>query len=109
MRSMTVDNDGNSLIVLFLDQSIGDEIRIMEIGDELMKMASEMPTDQSLVLDFQNVEYVSSAMVGQIVQLRNATNRDGVELTLRHVSETIKVILRTMHLDKVFRIETSDE
>jgi anti-anti-sigma factor len=108
MRSMTVDKEGDSLVVVFLDRNISDEVRIMEIGDELTEIASKMPVSQVLILDFQNVEYFSSAMVGQIVLLRNATERDGVELRLRNVSSTIQAILRTMHLDKVFRVENPD-
>ena len=109
MRSMTVEKDGDSLAVLFLDRNISDEVRIMEIGDDLTDVASKIPAGQELVLDFQNVEYLSSAMVGQIVQLRNATERDGVELRVRHVSPTIQAIFKAMHLDNVFRVDNSDE
>lgn len=105
MRSMTIDQDGDSLVAVFLDQNISDEMRIMEIGDELVEMASKLPAGNSLVLDLKNVEYCSSAMVGQLVLLRNATERDGVKLVLRNASPTVVTILRTMHLDKVFRLE----
>jgi len=108
MRSMTVDKDGDSLVVVFSDRNISDEVRIMEIGDDLTAIASKMATGQVLVLDFQNVEYFSSAMVGQIVQLRNATEKNGVEIRLRNVSPTILAILQVMHLDKVFRFEHLD-
>ncbi|HUG71148.1 MAG TPA: STAS domain-containing protein [Pirellulaceae bacterium] len=108
MRSMTVDKDGDSLAVVFLDRNISDELRIMEIGDELTEIASKIPASQFLILDFKNVEYFSSAMVGQLVLLRNATERDGVELRLRNVSSTSQAILRTMHLDKVFLLESPD-
>ncbi len=105
MRSMTIDQDGDSLVAVFLDQSISDEMRIMEIGDELMEAASKLPNGESLVLDFKEVEYCSSAMIGQLVLLQKGTQRDGVALVLRNVSATIITILRTMHLDKVFHVE----
>ncbi len=79
----------------------------MEIGDGLVAAASNLPKGHSLVLDFKEVEYCSSAMVGQLVLLRKATERDGVRLVLRNVSETVMSILETMHLDKVFQIEGS--
>ena len=108
MRSMTVEKEGDSVVVVFLDRNISDEMRIMEIGDELTEIASNMPAEQAFILDLQKVEYCSSAMVGQLVLLRNATERDGVELRLRNVSATIQAILRTMRLDKVFRLEKLD-
>ena len=108
MRSMAVEKDGDSLVVVFSDRNISDEVRIMEIGDDLTATASKLTTGQVLILDFRNVEYFSSAMVGQIVQLRNTTERLGVETRLRNVSPTIQTILQVMHLDKVFPIEKFD-
>lgn len=108
MRSMTVEQDGDSLIVVFLDRNISDEVRIMEIGDDLTGIASKMATGQAIVLDFQNVEYISSAMVGQLVQFRKTTEPNGVETRLRNISPTIQEILHVMHLDKVFRVENLD-
>ena len=108
MHSMRVDKDGDSLAVVFLDRKISDEVRIMEIGDELSEIASKIPAGKTLILDLNNVEYFSSAMVGQIVHLRKSTEKNGVELRLRNVSPTIQDILRVMHLDKVFRIENSN-
>lgn len=108
MRSMMIETEGDATIALFLDCSISDEVRIMEIGDELTEIASKLTNEQSLVLDFHKVEYCSSAMVGQLVLLRNATERDGVQLKLRNLSSTIQAILKTMHLEKVFRIESPD-
>ncbi|MCA9122061.1 MAG: STAS domain-containing protein [Planctomycetaceae bacterium] len=108
MRSMTIENEGDSVVAMFLERSISDEVRIMEIGDELTEMASKMSAEQKLILDFQKVEYCSSAMIGQLVLLRNATERDGVNLRLRNVSPTIQTIFQTMRLDKVFRFDKPD-
>ena len=108
MRSMAIEKDDDSLIVVFVDRNISEEVRIMEIGDELKEIASKIPAGKAFVLDLHNVEYCSSAMVGEIVQLRKATEKNGVELKLRHVSPTIQDILRVMHLDTVFQIESAD-
>ena len=108
MRSMTIDKDADSLIVVFLDRNISEEVRIMEIGDELTEIASKLPDGKALVLDLQNVEYCSSAMVCELVQLHKSTQKNGVELKLRHVSPTIQDILRVMRLDTVFQIESSN-
>ena len=105
MRSMTVEQQGDSLAVVFLDRNISDEVRIMEIGDDLTGIASKMAAGQVIILDFQNVEYISSAMVGQLVQFRKTTGPHGVETKLRNISPTIQEILKVMHLDKVFKVE----
>ena len=108
MRSMTVEKEGDSLAVIFLDSSISEEVRIMEIGDDLTEIASRIPAGQALTLSFQNVEYFSSAMVYQLIRLRSTIKKCGVEMRLRHLSPTIQAILRAMHLENVFRIENSN-
>lgn len=108
MRSMKIDQEGESTVVVFIDRHLSDEVRIMEIGDELTELASKLAAEQTFVLDFQNVDYCSSAMVGQLVLLRNATERDGVSLRLRNISDTIRTILKTMRLDKVFKLDSPD-
>lgn len=105
---MTVNKDDNSIAVIFWDRNISDEVRIMEIGDGLTKIAREMTAGQELVLDFKNVEYFSSAMVGQIVQIRSGTEKNGVELRLRNVSPTIQAILQALHLDKIFQVDNPE-
>jgi len=105
---MTVDKSDDTLAVVFLDRNISEELRIMEIGNELTEIASKIPAGKAFVLDLHNVEYCSSAMVGQFVQLYKSTNKNGVELRLRNVSPTVRDILRVMHLDTVLRIESSN-
>ncbi|MDA1052737.1 MAG: STAS domain-containing protein [Planctomycetota bacterium] len=108
MRSMTIDKDGDSIVVVFLDGRISDEVRIMEIGDDLTKIASKIAAGQALILDFQNVEYFSSAMVGQIAQIRKTTEKNGAEMRLRNISPLIQAILQAMHLDGIFHVENPD-
>ena len=106
MHSLTVDKHDDTLAVVVLDRNISEEVRIMEIGDELTEIASKIPAGKALVLDLQDVDYCSSAMICQLVQLHKSTAKNGVELKLRHVSQTIRDILRIMRLDTVFRIES---
>lgn len=108
MHPMTVDKKDDTLTVVVLDRNISEELRMMEIGDELMEIASKIPAGTAFVLDLRNVDYCASAMISQLVQLFKATEKNGVELRLRHVSPTIQEILRVMSLDRVFRIEKSD-
>ena len=106
MHSMTDDKDDDTLAVVLLDRNISEEVRIMEIGDELTEIASKIPAGKAFVLDLQEVKYCSSAMINQLVQLHKSTEKIGVELKLRHVSPTIQDVLRVMRLDTVFRIES---
>ena len=106
MRSMKVCQNHDSTAVLFLDRDISNEARIMEIGDELNRIASNVPPGGELVLDFQNLAFFTTAMIGQLVQLRKAVQKNGAKLTLRNVSATIQDVFRVMRLEQVFHVES---
>lgn len=105
MSAVRVEETDDAFVISFSDSRIADETRIMDIGDELQEIARTIPDGRKMVLDFQGVEYCSSAMVGQLVQLQKATKQHSVDLRLHHVAAVIHEILQIMHLDKVFRIE----
>ncbi len=60
------------------------------------------PTIEALALNMAQLEYISSAGLRQIV---TAYKRMNGALTLRHVSDEIRNVLRMTGLDKRLRIE----
>ena len=60
------------------------------------------PTVEALVLDMSRLEYISSAGLRQVV---TAYKRMNGALTLRHVSDEIRDVLRLTGLEKRLRIE----
>ena len=105
MHTILEEND-EGLVVCFQAGRIADEATIMEIGDELDASVGKVPAGKKLRLDFRNVEYISSAMVGQLVALRKATHNRAVDLWLCNLSPIVADVLEVMNLLKVFQIET---
>ena len=62
-----------------------------------------------LILDFQNVEYPSSAFLGKLVMFVRKVQADGREVVLGNISESVHQVLRVTGLDRILSIERSSE
>jgi anti-sigma B factor antagonist len=58
-----------------------------------------------LVIDFSDVEYISSAALVNLIQLKNELGRVGGRLGLRHVRPELVELLRITRLDQVLELE----
>jgi anti-anti-sigma factor len=71
------------------------------IRDQLLALADE-PGESELILDFGNVEYVSSKVLGPLVRLRQRLLAKGRSMTVGNLSPQIYELFAVMRLDKVF-------
>lgn len=91
------------LVVRFVDIELSDELRIREIGGELVALASQ-PGVQELLLDFEGVAFMSSAMLGQLATLSKRCLAQHVSLKMCNVAEAIRDVLRIVRLDTLAEI-----
>ncbi|MDP6890358.1 MAG: STAS domain-containing protein [Phycisphaerales bacterium] len=95
--------DGYSVVRL-LDAHILDEMAIRSLGEELDGVVADALSLQ-FILDFSQVEHLSSSALGMLITLNSRLqDRDG-GLCLAHVNETIGEVFRITRLDRVLRIE----
>lgn len=62
-------------------------------------------TNDDTVIDFGELEYISSAGLGQIVALHQKLSKAGKILVLKGMLPHVKYIFHLARLDKVLRIE----
>ena len=62
-RRLEVQERGEVTIIRFVDRKILDESNIQELGQELFQLVEE-ENRKNLLLDFTNVEFLSSAALG---------------------------------------------
>jgi anti-anti-sigma factor len=96
------------LIVKFVDAELSDEMRIREVGDELVAYLGDS-TLRQMLLDFDGVSFMSSAMLGQIAMLTKRCMTGQVSLKLCHVAETVREVLRIVRLDTLATIVPDEE
>lgn len=104
--TITEEREG-VLIVKFVDAELSDEMRIREVGDELVSYISDTGVTQ-LLLDFDGVSFMCSAMLGQIAMLTKRCTTGHVSLKLCHVAEAVREVLRIVRLDTLATIVTDE-
>lgn len=108
MNTLKTQIEGTILIVRFQDVSIIDESRIEAVGNELQVLINKSD-QQKVVLSFENVEFMSSAMIGKLVHFSNMCKTEKVALRICDINPNVKKVFDLMRLDKIFAIDKDVE
>jgi anti-sigma B factor antagonist len=106
LRSQEVED---VLVVYFTDAKILDEARIAQIGQELMSAAVSAGQKKKLLVNFQGVQFMSSAMIGKLVLLNKKCKTDEVALKMCTISANVLEVFKITKLNKVFDIHDTEE
>jgi len=109
MSSLKSQEIEDVLVVYFTDAKILDEARIAQIGKELMEMATSASQNKKMVLNFQGVQFMSSAMIGKLVLLNKKCKQDAVDLRLCQISPNVLEVFKITRLNKVFEIYAEED
>ncbi len=104
---MTQPN-GEVTVVSFTDSKILDEYKINQLNDELQKVA-EKNAGGKLLLNFGDVHFMSSAVLGKLVMINKKCKADKTDLRLCNISAEIMKVFQITKLNKVFDIYDSEE
>ena len=100
--------DGVS-VVEFADRKILEELSIQEIGEELRQLV-ESEAGIKLLLNFKNVDHLSSAALGMLITLNKKIKEHNGELKLSDINRQIFEVFKITRLNRVFDIhETSQQ
>lgn len=95
------------LTVVFDDARILDETKLEEVGKELLEMLNKT-TEERVILDFRNVKFMSSSMLGKLVQTHKKCAEFKVKLKLCSIDPEIRQVFKITKLDKLFEIEKDE-
>ena len=93
-------------VVEFADRKILDELSIAEIGDELNTLVDKAK-EAKFLLDFKNVEHLSSAALGMLIKLNTKVTDKGGELKLAEISPQIYEVFKITQLNQIFQIHAT--
>lgn len=94
-------------IAYFQDTRIIDESRIEALGKELGDLANN-PASKKVVLNFQNVGFMSSAMLGKLILFGKKCKEADLDLRLCGINDNIEKVFKLMKLEKVFQIDKDE-
>src|SRR5262245_7071100 len=107
-RRLELQDVGEITVVNFTDQKILDENTIHIIGEQLFSLVDELGRVK-LVLNFSNVEYLSSAALGKLVTLNKKVNGAGGRLVLCNIDPSIYVVFEMTKLNKILNIQKEEQ
>ena len=109
MAMLEIRDREDVVVVSFTHAKILDERVIHQIGQEFGKLTTEAAADRKLLLNFANVEFMASAMLGQIIRLSKQCKQDKVRLKLCNISPNIMEVFVITNLTKILEIHKTEE
>ncbi len=105
---ISVDYTDKAVIIKFADEKILEDKDIAAVQEAIMSVV-EQTQRINLVLDFSNVKFLSSAVLGLLIRVsKKVYERDG-QLRLCNINPKIYEIFKITRLTKVFDIYPSTE
>ena len=103
---LTVSNRDGICFVEFNDRKILEELAINQIGQELANLVDEHKPI-NLLLNFKNVEHLSSAALGMLITVNKRVSEQKGRLKLSDIKPQIFEVFKITSLHKVFDIHDS--
>ena len=107
-RRLEVEDVGDVTVVNFTDRKILDEQNIQLIGEQLFSLVDESGR-KKILLNFGNVEYLSSAALGKLITLNKKLQAAGGRLILCNIDPQIYEVFEITKLNKLFNIHKEEQ
>jgi anti-sigma B factor antagonist len=107
-RRLEVEDVGEVTVVNFTDRKILDETSIQVIGDQLFSLVDESGR-RKILLNFGNVEFLSSAALGKLITLNKKLQSAGGRLILCNIDPQIYEVFEITKLNKLFIIHKEEQ
>jgi anti-sigma B factor antagonist len=92
-------------VIRFTDRQLFDERTVREVVDQIL---AALPNDGGpirLILDFTDINLVSSTLLSKLILLQRRVATSGGKLRLCELSPIIQQVFRTANLDRLFSID----
>jgi len=102
-KRLDIEEIGDITIAKFIDKKILDENNIQVIGNQLFGLVDEEHRTK-IVLDFSNVEYLSSAALGKLITMEKKVKVAKGKLRLCCIRPEIYEVFAITKLNRLFKI-----
>jgi anti-sigma B factor antagonist len=96
------------IVVSFTDTKLVTEDQILEVGEQLYEIA-ENAAKKKILLNFGNVQYCSSTVLGKLVAFKRKVDAVKGKLKLCCIHPDLLVPFKLTGLDKVFEIHPEEQ
>ncbi len=102
-QRLEISEGGGVTVVRFRDRHIADMLEIEQVGQELHRLWEE-GKQKRFVLDFSDVDYLSSALIGKLISLNAHVQARGGSVKLCSIRPEIMDVFHACKLDRIFSI-----
>lgn len=103
MSTLPTVNQEGVLVVYIRDVRLTDIARIEAVSAELNGLLNHAP-ENKMLLNFRNVKFMGSAMIGKLVQLNKACRNSDMKLAFCELNENLLEAFSIMNLAKLIKI-----
>jgi len=101
--AIIIQRRGDVQIVEFITPNILDQLLIERIKEELVGVVEQSGLPR-IIISFDNVKHVSSAMLGTLMAINKRTREAHGELRLAGINKQLMEVFKLTRLDKVLKI-----
>ena len=106
IEKKTVDD---VLVLSFTSSKLRDEQDILQVAREFSATVLEVEEEQKVILSFQGVAFMSSAMLGKLVTFKKQCKNKAIQLKVCSITPSIMEVFKITKLNKVFDILKDEE
>ena len=107
-QRIETSNIRNITVVTFIERKILEAAHILELGEELLQLV-EKDGNKDLLLDFVNVEFLSSAALNKLIILDKKIKARSGQLKLCNMMPEIREVFVITRLNQLFDIVDTRE
>ena len=107
-RRLELEDIDDVTVVNFTDRKILDEQNIQAIGEQLFSLVDELGR-RKILLNFSNVEYLSSAALAKLIILNKKVQEVDGRLILCNIDPQIYEVFEITKLNKLFNIHSEEQ
>ncbi|NIA16556.1 MAG: STAS domain-containing protein [Nitrospiraceae bacterium] len=85
-----------------------DAINVAEFGRQLAERASALPAI-NLLLDFREVDYLSSAVLSELLRVNGIVEKNGGCVRLCGLASAIREVFQITNMEKIFTIYDAED
>ncbi|MGH7133328.1 MAG: STAS domain-containing protein [Phycisphaerales bacterium] len=105
---LKVKREGSIIEVQFRDRNILDEANIQQIGEEIKQIIEAEPKPK-LLINFTDVDHLSSAALGTLITINNKIRALTGQLRLSNIDPQIYQVFVITKLNRLFEIHESTD
>ena len=106
-QRIEVSENGDVTVVRFNDRKIIHEAQIEELGHELFSLL-EQENRQKILLNFSEVEFLSSAALGKLIKLEKEVKTRSGRIKLSNIRPEIYEVFAITKLNRIFEIKNDE-